>query len=178
MEPAKLDENHRQHPFWRANCGTTGKTCGPRYVARYLKSYGDEGVGIQAVTVQNEPAAALRRGKAASIPAEDEAELIRDHLAPVFEQEGLKTKIIIWDHNKERVYERARDTLRDPAVRGKRCGGIGFHWYSRRPIMTGWPWPMKRSPKRNLIATEFCYGMTRKNDWGLGVCPGYPAQHE
>ena len=161
-------------PSWMKTTGNTRfggklrddwKDVWARYVARYLKSYEAEGVAIEAVTVQNEPAAA-QTWESCQYTADDEAELIRDHLAPVFEQEGLTTKIIIWDHNKERVYERARDTLRDPAVREK-VWGVGFHWYSGGHF-DGLALTHEMFPEKELIATEFCYGMTRKNDGALG----------
>ena len=64
---------------------------------------------------------------------EDEAvgkEFIEKYLAPALDEYGLShIKIIIWDHNKERVYDRARDTLASPAV-NSRVWAVGHHWYS------------------------------------------------
>ena len=59
----------------------------------------------------------------------------------------------------ERVYERARDTLRDPAVR-ERVWGIGFHWYSGDHF-DALGLTHEAFPDKVLIETEYCLGMSR-----------------
>ena len=110
------------------------------------------------MTVQNEPWAA-QTWESCRYTAEDEAELIRDHLGPVLDAHGLPMKYIIWDHNKERVYERARDTLKDPAVR-ERVWGIGFHWYSGDHF-DALGLTHEKFPDKVLIETEYCLGVSR-----------------
>lgn len=100
-----------------------------QYLARYIKEYAAEGVGIWGVTVQNEPKA-VQVWDSCIYSAEEERDFIRDHLGPVFVEEKLgDVHILFWDHNKERVYERARLILSDPEA-AKYIWGIGFHWYS------------------------------------------------
>ena len=41
----------------------------------------------------------------------------------------IGVKILFWDHNKERVYERARDIFTSEAVK-ERVWAVGHHWYS------------------------------------------------
>ncbi|HJB60704.1 MAG TPA: glucosylceramidase [Candidatus Ruminococcus gallistercoris] len=154
-------------PPWMKSNGSTRaggelldewKTPWAEYVARYLESYAAEGVQIPAMTVQNEPWAA-QTWESCRYTAEGEAELIRDHLGPVLDAHGIPMKFIIWDHNKERVYERARDTLRDPAVR-ERVWGIGFHWYSGDHF-DALGLTHEAFPDKVLIETEYCLGMSR-----------------
>ncbi|MCI8388617.1 MAG: glycoside hydrolase family 30 protein [Clostridiales bacterium] len=131
------------------------------YVVKYIKAYEAEGIKISAVTVQNEPIA-VQSWESCQYSAADEAEMIRDYLAPAFDRAGLDTKIIIWDHNKERLYERACDTLSDKAV-CDRVWGIGFHWYSGRHF-DGVRLTYDTFPDKPLIETEFCRGLP-VTDW-------------
>lgn len=100
-----------------------------RYYARYIKAFAAEGVTISAISVQNEPKAS-QTWESCFYSAEDEREFIQQHLAPVLDEEGLgHIKIIIWDHNKERVYDRARDIFTSEFVK-ERVWAVGHHWYS------------------------------------------------
>ena len=100
-----------------------------KYYCRYIREMEAEGIDIFAVSVQNEPKA-VQPWESCSYTAEQEASFIKNYLAPALEEAGLShIKIIIWDHNKERVYDRTRDTLRDPKVR-ELVWGVGHHWYS------------------------------------------------
>lgn len=96
---------------------------------RYIQEMEKEGIEIFAISVQNEPKA-IQTWESCSYTAGQEAEFIEKYLAPALDEYGLShIKIIIWDHNKERVYDRARDTLTSPAVNG-RVWAVGHHWYS------------------------------------------------
>ncbi len=100
-----------------------------KYYARYIKEMEKEGITISAVSVQNEPKA-IQTWESCSYTAEQEAEFIEKYLAPALDAEGLShIKIIIWDHNKERVYERAKQVLASPEV-NRRVWAVGHHWYS------------------------------------------------
>ena len=100
-----------------------------RFYAKYIKEMAKEGITISAVSVQNEPIA-VQTWESCYYSPEDERDFIEQHLAPVFDEEGLgDIKIIVWDHNKERVYDRAKKIFSSPAVK-ERVWGIGHHWYS------------------------------------------------
>ncbi len=74
---------------------------------------------------------------------------------PALKKAGLShVKILIWDHNKERVYDRARDTFSVPGVRDL-VWGIGFHWYSGLHF-DGVGVAQKAFPEKALIETEYC----------------------
>jgi glucosylceramidase len=112
--------------------------------------------------VQNEPKAS-QTWESCYYEAADEALLIKKHLVPAFKKAGLKTKIIVWDHNKERVYDRARDVLKDPAVRDA-VWGIGFHWYSGDHF-DAVSLTHHAFPEKVLLETEFCKGLDTKGDF-------------
>ncbi len=100
-----------------------------RYYAKYIKAMAEEGIQISAISVQNEPIA-LQPWESCYYSSKDEQEFIEKYLAPILEEEGLShIKIIIWDHNKERVYDRTKKIFESEAVR-QRVWAVGHHWYS------------------------------------------------
>lgn len=143
-----------------------------RCYARFIKAYAAEGIKISAITVQNEPKA-IQSWESCYYSAEDEREFIEKYLAPVLDSEGLSDiKIIIWDHNKERVYDRAKTILEAPAV-NERVWAVGHHWY------TGDHFDGLRLVEEQLhkpnICTEFCAGMRSGFDglaerYGIEIC--------
>ncbi len=100
-----------------------------RYYTEYIKAFRKEGIEISAITVQNEPIA-VQSWESCYYSPEDEREFIEQYLIGALEEAGLgDIKIIIWDHNKERVYDRTKKVLASPVVR-ERVWGVGHHWYS------------------------------------------------
>lgn len=123
------------------------------YYAKYIKAYREEGIQISAITVQNEPKA-VQTWESCVWTAKEERDFIVNDLAPTLEAEGLgDVKIIIWDHNKERVYERAADILTDRTANEK-VWAVGHHWYSGDHF-EGLSLIQERFHKPN-ICTEFC----------------------
>ena len=123
------------------------------YYTKYIKAYAQEGIKISAVTIQNEPNA-KQTWESCFYTAEDEKSFIRDYLIPVFDEQGLSdVKFIIWDHNKERVYDRAKQILSDEAV-NRRVWAVGHHWYSGDHF-EGLRLVHEQFDKP-LICTEFC----------------------
>lgn len=100
-----------------------------RYYAKYIKAMAEEGIKISAITVQNEPNA-KQSWESCSYSPEDERDFIEWYLAPVLDEEGLgDIKIMVWDHNKERVYDRSKRIFTSEKVRN-RVWGVAHHWYS------------------------------------------------
>jgi len=99
------------------------------YFVKYIQAYKNEGIVVEMVSVQNEPKA-VQRWESCIYTAEEEKIFIRDYLYPTLQQSGLEeVKIVIWDHNKERTFERARAIMSDEKTR-KAVYGVGVHWYS------------------------------------------------
>lgn len=125
--------------------------------AKYILEFRKEGIDIWGVTVQNEPNA-IQTWESCQYSAQEEADFIKNHLAPALDRAGLSDiKIIIWDHNKEQLYDRSRVTLADESVR-RRVWGIGMHWYSgehhEAVSITH-----QQFPEKQLLVTEFCHGL-------------------
>lgn len=123
------------------------------YYARYIKAMEKEGVHISAVSIQNEPLA-RQPWESCNYSDEDEAEFLNDYLLPALDAEGLsEVKVILWDHNKERVFDRSRNIL-SRTERTDRVLAAGHHWY------TGSHYEGIRLANEVLgvptICTEFC----------------------
>lgn len=96
------------------------------YFVKYIEAMAAEGITIDAITIQNEP---LHPGNNPSMymPAEDQAEFIKSSLGPAFEEAGITTKIIIYDHNADRT-DYPISILNDPEAK-KYVDGSAFHLY-------------------------------------------------
>ncbi len=98
------------------------------YVVKYITAYQKQGIQISCMTVQNEPLA-VQTWDSCEYTTEEEKEFLRDYLYPALKENGLAhVKLYIWDHNKERVYERACEIV-DETTRDM-VAGVAYHWYS------------------------------------------------
>ncbi|MBU0676844.1 MAG: glucosylceramidase, partial [Verrucomicrobia bacterium] len=137
------------------------------YYVRYIREYEKEGITIWGMTVQNEPAA-TQRWDSCVYTAEEERDFVRDYLGPTLEREGLgDRKIIIWDHNRDEMFERASTVLSDPEA-ASYIWGTGFHWYGDDHFDN-----VQRVhdafPAKHLIFTEGCQeGGPHIGSWDLG----------
>jgi glucosylceramidase len=97
-----------------------------KYFVKYVNAMKAEGINIDAITIQNEP---LHPGNVPSMymEASDQANFIKTALGPVFKAAGVKTKIIIYDHNADKP-EYPITVLRDPEAR-QYVDGSAFHLY-------------------------------------------------
>ena len=99
-----------------------------RYYTKFIKSYRDAGVPVWGITVQNEPMA-TQTWESCIYQAADERDFLKNHLGPAMAQEGLgDVNIIVWDHNRDLIVQRAQAIFDDPDA-AKYAWGIGFHWY-------------------------------------------------
>ena len=98
------------------------------YVVKYITEYEKRGIPISCMTVQNEPLA-VQTWDSCEYTAEEEKEFLRDYLYPALKENGLAhVQLYIWDHNKERVYERTCEIM-DETTR-EMVAGVAYHWYS------------------------------------------------
>lgn len=100
-----------------------------KYFVRFLEAYNNEGIRIQAVTVQNE----VEADQGGKMPActwtrELECEFVANHLGPALAMSDYHD-VAIWmmDHNYDMV-PRAIATMQDKAVR-RYCKSIAWHGY-------------------------------------------------
>lgn len=139
------------------------------YFVKFIEAYADEGIPIWGVTVQNEPLA-VQPWESCVFTAQEERDFVKNNLGPTLQKNGLGgTKIIVWDHNRTMMYQRASTILNDPEA-AKYVWGVAFHWYvddaydNVRLVQEAFP-------ETHLLFTEGCVGpfdLARINEWDWG----------
>ncbi len=125
------------------------------YIVKFLKAYQNEGIEIFALTLQNEPKAKQTWESCFFSPeAEREFSFV---LKDTLKKHGFSTKLLCWDHNKERLFDRANAVLKDNGI----LDGIAYHWYSGDHF-DGVKLVRELFPDTLLLETEFC--LTTKED--------------
>lgn len=151
------------------------KSVWAHYYAKYIKAMAQEGVKISAITIQNEPNA-KQTWESCNYSPEDEAEFIEKYLISALDEEGLSDiKIMIWDHNKECVYDRAKKILSNEKV-NERVWAVAHHWYSGDHF-EGLRL-VHEQLKKPLVCGEFCGAITDDvNDlaerYGIEICENF-----
>ncbi len=137
------------------------------FFAKFIQEYEKEGIPIWGVSVQNEPLA-KQTWDSCLYTAEEERDFVRDFLGPRLQQDGYAAKkILIWDHNRDLVYERAQIILSDPEA-AKYVWGIGYHWYSGDQF-DNVAKTYRQYPNKHLIFTEGCLeGGVKLGQWDRG----------
>jgi glucosylceramidase len=98
-----------------------------RYFVKYIQQMKAEGITIDAITIQNEP---LHPGNNPSMymTALDQADFIKKSLGPAFYKANIDTKIIVYDHNADRI-DYPLQILNDPQA-AQYVDGSAFHLYA------------------------------------------------
>jgi glucosylceramidase len=151
------------------------------HYVRFAQEFQKEGLPLWAFTVQNEPKAWMV-WESCIYEHDEERDFVRDYLGPALESSKLGLKLIVWDHNRDEMYDRAKACFDDEQT-SRHIWGIGFHWYGD-PAFEFWPsWPHSKFerdcenvqkvhdawPSKHIIFTEGCQEKgARIGDWGLG----------
>lgn len=98
------------------------------YLVKYLEEYKKQGINIKYLTIQNEPNAA-QPWESCNFTAIEEKDMIKNYISPTFKKNNIQTKLLIWDHNKERLIYRSQEIFSDSTVKDM-VAGIGYHYYS------------------------------------------------
>lgn len=124
-----------------------------KYLCRYITEFKTKGYNVQRISLQNEPKAA-QTWDSCLFTAEEERVFLRDYLYPALQEHGLSdVEVFIWDHNKERCYERVRDTVGDDTR--QMVSGVACHWYSGDHFES-LDLVQKQFPNLKLIISESC----------------------
>ncbi len=176
QHPIRILASPWSPPAWMKSNGEMnhGGTLLPQYrqawarcYVRFIQAYAAEGIPIWGVSVQNEPMA-VQSWDSCTYTAEAERDFVRDHLGPELEAAGLgAVNIIIWDHNRDLMVERANVVYADPAA-ARYVWGAGFHWYVEdnfdhvQQVHDAWP-------DKHLLFTEGCQEEgPHLGSWDLG----------
>ncbi|WP_150275432.1 glycoside hydrolase family 30 protein [Paenibacillus tepidiphilus] len=138
-----------------------------RYYTKFIEAYRGEGVPVWAVSVQNEPAA-VQVWDSCVYSAEEERDFVKNHLGPALHGAGMAdVKIIIWDHNRDIMVERASAVLSDPEA-ARYVWGTGIHWYGGEEFDKVAK-VHELFPDKHLLFTEGCQeGGVRLGEWFTG----------
>ena len=120
-----------------------------QYFVKYIQAMQQEGIIIDAITVQNEP---LHPGNNPSLymEAADQAVFVKSALGPSFKQANLATKIIIYDHNADRPdYPIA---ILDDEAANQYIDGSAFHLYGGE--IESLSLVHEQHPDKNIYFTE------------------------
>lgn len=129
------------------------------YYIKFIQEYEKRGMPIWGLSIQNEPMA-TQTWESCIYTADEEREFLTKNLGPTLWKNGYKDKqVIIWDHNRDLMYQRATTTLNDPLAM-KYANGIGYHWYETwtksKPLFNNLVETQKAFPDKFLIFTEGC----------------------
>jgi glucosylceramidase len=121
-------------PVWmKTNNSTMGGNLKPeyyhayaQYFIRYIKGMQAKGIRIDAVTLQNEPLNP-KNNPSMVMEAAEQAAFIAKNVGPEFKAAGIKTKIILYDHNADRP-DYPIDVLNNAEAK-KYTDGSAFHLY-------------------------------------------------
>lgn len=97
-----------------------------QYFVKYIQEMAKEGITIDAITIQNEPENP-KNTPSLVMTAEEQRDFIKGHLGPAFEKAGIKTKIVLFDHNCD--HPEYPITILNDADAKKYVDGSAFHMY-------------------------------------------------
>ncbi|WP_447640134.1 MULTISPECIES: glycoside hydrolase family 30 protein [Chitinophagaceae] len=148
------------------------------YFVKYIQTLEKNGLPVWGLTIQNEPMA-NQTWESCIFTAEQERDFLKNNLGPTLWKSGMKDKkVIIWDHNRDLVYQYASTILNDPEA-AKYVWGTGIHWYETwtksTPLFDNEKLLKESFPNINLFFTEGCkekYDFEKINDWSLGELYG------
>ena len=137
------------------------------YYMKYVEAMEAEGIPIWGLTIQNEPEA-KQVWDSCLYTAEEERDFIKNHLGPTIRKNGRDDlKVIIWDHNRDVVFERASAVLSDPEA-AQYVWGTGLHWYVSEEF-ENLSKVHNAFPDKHLIFTEGCIeGGVQLGAWHTG----------
>ena len=128
------------------------------YLCKYIEEYKKQNIKIDYLTVQNEPNA-KQIWESCLYSPEEEANFALDYLIPKLEKNKINTKVLIWDHNKDRLYLRAKEIFSKDLY--NKIAGIGYHYYSGDHF-ENIELTSKMYPDKLIIHTEGCTGFSIK----------------
>ena len=174
--PLKLLASPWSPPAWmksngRMNDGGTllpeFRTAWAQCYVRFIQAYAAEGIPIWGVSVQNEPDA-VQRWDSCVYSAIQERDFVRDYLGPQLHAAGLSNvRILIWDHNRDLMLDRATVIFSDPGA-AQYVWGTGFHWYGE-DYFEHVQAVHDAFPEKHLLFTEGCQeGGPHRDSWELG----------
>ncbi len=154
------------------------------YFVKFIQAYKKEGLDIWGVTVQNEPMA-VQTWESCVYTAKMERDFVKNNLGPTFKKKGLgDKKIVVWDHNRDLIYQRAETIFNDPEA-AKYIWGLGYHWYETwtgsHMLFNNVKKVHEAFPDKKLMLTEASienFDMNKIHEWWLGERYAHSMVHD
>jgi glucosylceramidase len=154
------------------------------YYTKFIESYRHAGVPVWGITIQNEPMA-KQTWESCIYQPEAERDFLRDQLGPVMATQGLRdVNIIVWDHNRDLIVQRAQTIFDDPRA-ARYAWGIGFHWYEDwsggTQLYDNVALVNRLYPNKHILFTEgtpASFDSTGYGRWSLGEAYGRSMIHD
>jgi len=140
------------------------------YFAKFIEAYGNNGIDIWGVTVQNEPGWSPP-WEGCYYNATEERNFVRDYLGPILKKYYPDVNIMICDDQKGGVLEWAKTILGDQET-AQYVWGTGFHWYDGDHF-DNLQAAHDLLPNKNLLATEACDCPAILGNWDSGEHYGH-----
>ena len=99
------------------------------FFSKFVSAYANHGIDFYGVTIQNEPEFPAP-WDACAFDMKSEGKFIVNHLGPTLEKDHPKTKIFIFDHNKDHMVKWGQYLLGSNHSASKYIDGTAYHWYA------------------------------------------------
>jgi glucosylceramidase len=127
------------------------------YYVRFVQAYQQQGIPIWGLTVQNEPMS-VQGWESCLYTGAEERDFVRDFLGPALQKSRLPIHLMIWDHNRGIMYQRAQVVYEDP-IAAPYVWGMAYHAYTGDHFDN--PQAVHEAfPDKNLLFTEGSQGFT------------------
>lgn len=144
------------------------------YYVKFIAAYEKASIPVWGLSIQNEPMA-TQRWESCIYTAAEERDFLKNYLGPTLWKAGYADKkIIMWDHNRDLVFQRATELLSDPEA-AKYVWGIGYHWYETwsgsEQMYDNIKLTQEAYPDKKIIFTEGCkeaFNAAKYKDWNIG----------
>jgi glucosylceramidase len=102
-----------------------------RYFVKYIQAYEAAGIPIHYISLQNEPLYVPPNYPGMFMDAGTQTAVLRDHVLPALSDAGVRTKVLIYDHNWDRPdYP---ETVLGALGGSSRIAGVAWHGYGGIP---------------------------------------------
>ncbi len=129
-----------------------------KYFVKYVQAYEASGLPVFAVTPQNEPLNIPNDYPGMGMPAEEQSKFVRENLGPAFRDFGIKSKILVFDHNWDQIEFPV--TVLDDTKAAAYAAGTAIHCYGG--TVTAQSELHTRFPAKGIWLTECSGGEWQK----------------
>ena len=102
-----------------------------KYFVKYIQAYQAEGIKTDYISMQNEPLYAPPGYTGMLMDTGHQINFLNNNLAPALSAAGIKTKVLVYDHNWDRA-DYATTLLANAGVRAN-AAGVAWHHYAGNP---------------------------------------------